>query len=106
MSKTPLDKLTATTVVYKDGKFTVRYHDTDVVVASPKTHEVTLDCGGYRSATTKARMNRAAVEFGLDYSVYQKDKVWYVDTNLNTLPWDDVNCETLLFDERTITFTV
>ena len=39
-----------------------------------------LDTCGWKSATTKTRMNQAANQFGLPYRVYQKDYVWYVES--------------------------
>ncbi len=72
---------TATTVRRlgtKDGdKLIVRYHQTDVVVFSAES--ITLDSGGWRTSTTKNRMNQASNQFGLGYCVFQKGFCWYVD---------------------------
>lgn len=55
----------------------VKYHDTVVVEFSE--HEIVLNSGGFRSATTKGRMNQTANEFlGLDYHVYQEKGRWWV----------------------------
>jgi hypothetical protein len=75
-----------TTVTQVDGVLTVRYHSTDVVVATPTT--VKLNTGGWFSNTTKSRMNQAAAQFGLGYSVYQKRGSWFVDTNGKTVKFD------------------
>lgn len=65
----------------------VVYHGTEVVkVASGK---IILDSGGYRSATTKKRMNEAASEFNLPYNVYQHDFQWYVRTPTDTVRFTD-----------------
>ncbi len=65
------------TSVRGDGKtMVVRFHNTDVVKFSPKT--ITLNTGGWETATTKTRMNQASNQFGLGYTVTQKDFSWYV----------------------------
>ena len=68
-----------TTVSTEDGITRVVYHSTTVVKFDRDT--VTLDSGGFETATTKARMNQAANQFGLEFHVWQKDFVWYVDMN-------------------------
>lgn len=67
-----------------DGILNVVYHATHVVRSFP---------GGWRSLTTKLRMNQAANQFKLGYSVFQKDFEWFVH-------WGG---KVLKFDERTIT---
>ena len=62
----------------KEGVLCVVYHKTTVVEASPDV--VKLDTGGYRTATTKTRMNQAARQFDLGYTVRQKDYDWFVTT--------------------------
>ena len=76
---------TATTVARDaDGVLRVTYHATAVVtVAADGT--VTLNSGGWRTATTKARMNQAANQLGLGFSVYQEKGDWYV----RNLDWDN-----------------
>ncbi len=65
------------TSVRGDGRtMTVRFHNTDVVKFTPKT--ITLNTGGWKTATTKTRMNQASSQFGLGYSVTQKDFSWFV----------------------------
>lgn len=71
----------------------VRYHDTDVVTAHTDGR-ITLRTGGWKTATTKTRMNQAANEFGLEYSVWQKAGQWFVT----------VGAATLAFDADSITF--
>lgn len=67
----------AATSIYPKGKGTgVRYHETEVVAINPKS--VTLRTGGWRTVTTKARMNQASHQFGLGYTVFQKKHEWYV----------------------------
>ncbi len=67
----------ATTVLPDgDGYFTCIYHQTKVVRWN--TDEIVLNSGGYQTATTKTRMNQVAQEYNLNFSVFQKDCVWYV----------------------------
>ena len=77
----------ATSVTHEDGATVVRYHWTDVVIVKGRT--VTLKANGYQTATTKVRMNQAARQFGLNYTVFQKDFGWYVDTPGGTLDFYD-----------------
>lgn len=67
---------TATTISTEDGETRVTYHSTAVVKFTAK--RVTLNSGGWMTATTKTRMNQASRQFGLGYSVFQKMYVWYV----------------------------
>ena len=70
----------ATTVLTNDkGVTEVVYHDTCVVAFDSDT--ITLDTGGFKTPTTKVRMNQASNEYDLEYGVYQKDWVWYVEYN-------------------------
>ena len=39
---------------------------------------VTLNSGGYRTATTKRRINQVATAYGLPFRVYQDRGRWYV----------------------------
>lgn len=78
----------------QDGSIRVTYHATDIVTFWPDL--VTLNTGGYRTVTTKRKMNQAANQFGLGYSVYQKDYNWFV-----CLP----SGENVAFDDRTISFS-
>jgi hypothetical protein len=41
-------------------------------------HSVTLRTGGWRTVTTKRKMNQAARQFGLGYGVHQRKGRWYV----------------------------
>lgn len=67
---------TATSVRSENGATHVRYHQTDVV--SFNAHTITLRTGGWKTATTKSRMNQAAHQFGLKYGVSQRKGQWYV----------------------------
>lgn len=76
MSQTRKVSGVKTSVRVVNGETAVRYHSTDVVSFDCK--KITLRSGGYRTLTTKLRMNQASNQFDLGYSVYQKDGGWYV----------------------------
>jgi hypothetical protein len=75
-----------------DGVIRVKYHNTDVVTVEA-TGTVTLNTGGYFTATTKKRMNQAAEHYGLGFKVKQVDWTWYVELE---------NKELLTFDGNTL----
>ena len=79
----------ATTVATdKDDVTRVTYHSTVVVEHRPDG-TVRLDSGGWPSATTKTRMNQAAMQLGLSFHVRQSKGTWYVDTRHSTLEFTD-----------------
>ena len=87
------------TTVWEDestGETCVTLHATTVFRHNPKTRTVTLNSGGWLTVTTKTRMNQAANQFGLDFSVYQKGKdvstdepSWFVRVGERTLDFTD-----------------
>jgi hypothetical protein len=76
MSKTDTLGRTATAVCTVAGVTHVTYHKTAVV--SYTAERVTLRTGGWRTATTKLRMNQASNQFGLGFTVTQKAGEWFV----------------------------
>lgn len=76
MSQTRKVQGVATDIVRSNGKTKIVYHGTPVVTFDGATIE--LRTGGWRTATTKLRMNQASAEFGLGFSVYQQGYVWYI----------------------------
>jgi len=85
-----------------DGNVTVRYHNTDIVSVHMEAGRkvITLNTGGelgdwhtrsqaVGSVTTKRKMNQAARQFDLPYSVHQKNHVWYLTTKAGVFRWDD-----------------
>lgn len=76
----------ATNVMCTNGRISVRYHNTLVVDVTPR--KITLDTGGWKTVTTKLRMNQASCQFNLGYSVYQKGFAWFVEYQGNTYPFD------------------
>ena len=76
MSQTHTIGRTATKVEHRGLETFVRYHNTDVVQFD--SQYITLNTGGWETATTKLRMNQASNQFNLGFSVYQKDFQWFV----------------------------
>jgi hypothetical protein len=76
-----------TTVSTTYGITSVLFHSTCVVVFSDKF--IRLNSGGWRTNTTKVRMNQASNQFDLGFYVYQKKNIWYVDSKGETLEFSD-----------------
>jgi hypothetical protein len=72
----------------------VTYVSTQIVRVN-RDDTITLNTGGYETVTTKRKMNQAAAQFHLGYSVWQRDHQWYV-----TKP----SGEEARFDGRSVTF--
>jgi len=66
----------ATKIMDIGGRTVVSYHDTHVI--SWNSQDIILNSGGYRTATTKLRMNQASNQFGLGIHVFQEDHEWFV----------------------------
>ena len=54
-----------------DGSFEIKLHGHPIITIHPKY--ITLDSCGYKTVTTKARMNQFT-----SFTVYQKKHNWYV----------------------------
>ncbi len=65
----------------------VTYHGTAVVQWNPIERLVTLDTGGYFTATTKTRMNQASNQFKIGYQVFAKDGKWYAKYRRSIIPF-------------------
>ena len=76
MSQTQICRGVATSIVAKDGVTSVTYHNTVVVEWDAKT--ITLNSGGWKTVTTKTRINQAANEFDLGFNLYQDNGEWFV----------------------------
>lgn len=70
---------TKTKIYESDGYTFVRYITTAVVKFNDD--RIILNSGGWRTMTTKTRMNQAAYVYGLPYSVYQRGGRWFVYLN-------------------------
>ena len=77
------------TAVFKDDyNFTkVIYHSTKVVSFNSDT--IVLNSGGYETKTTKDLINQTAIEYCLDYMIYQKDYYWFVKVGSKVYPFED-----------------
>jgi hypothetical protein len=64
----------------------ITYHNTVVVAFDNK--KIMLNTGGWKTPTTKLRMNQAANQFGLDYRVYQENFQWYADFKGRQIPFN------------------
>ncbi len=77
----------ATTTRTENGATIIKYHKTDVVSFGKKT--ITLDSGGWKTSTTKRRMNEASKDFDLGIHVFQRAKQWYVDNGNEVVDFSD-----------------
>lgn len=67
-----------TRVVKENGLLkSVQLHNTIILVIE-SDGSITLNTGGYKSVTTKARMNQASNEYNLHFTVYQEKNEWFV----------------------------
>jgi hypothetical protein len=85
-----MDKLSTyrTNVMVTGRRLSVVYADTLIVDADDNA--ITLDSNGWQTVTTKRKMNQAANQFGLGYSIWQEKGKWFVRTPQGeTLPYAD-----------------
>ena len=75
-----------TTKAIVNDRLIVTYQNTAVVQVLNNRY-VTLDNGGWYTATSKRRMNQASMEYNLGYSVYQVDYEWYVRIGDEVAPY-------------------
>jgi hypothetical protein len=63
-----------------DGATRYRYHNTDVFVFAPTStgRLYHLDSDGYRTPTTKKRINTYLREYALPFSLFQQSYTWYL----------------------------
>lgn len=50
--------------------------------------EIRLDTGGWKTHTTKRRMNQASTQYDLGYRVYQKAGAWFVHFDGKDIPFN------------------
>lgn len=81
----------ATSVQTRNGETNVVYHNTTVV--SFDADKITLNTGGWKTVTTKTRMNQASNQFDLGYDVRQKDFNWFVDYKGRSIPFNGFTLE-------------
>lgn len=61
---------------YLNGDKTIRLYATDIMQF--KGNKLILSSGGYKTVTTKTRINQFLEDLG--YRVYQKNSEWFIDT--------------------------
>ena len=76
-----------TNIFTNDGHTVVQYCETQIVRFS--ANEIILDSAGWRTATTKTRMNQTSRQYNLGFKVYQKNYSWFVWYNGETLDFED-----------------
>lgn len=62
---------------YVNGSIAVRLHGTDIIRVDTSGN-ITLRTGGYRTVTTKARINEFLDLADTDWKVFQKDHCWHI----------------------------
>lgn len=72
-----LSKQRSTNVITDCGGINVWFHGTLILTFDQE--RIILTSGGYKTATTKRRMNQASEEFDLGFRVYQEGYRWYVN---------------------------
>lgn len=75
-NKIPLKRKTATRVYSDNGKTCVQYHNT--IVIKWDENSITLDSGGWKTKTTKERINQASDTHELGIGVFQRKFEWFV----------------------------
>ena len=88
MAQTQIFRGVETTVIHSDDITLGIYRGT--TVASKKGNSITLQTGGWKSRTTKLRMNQFANTFAQSrFGVYQKKGEWFLHLRSNgqTLPF-------------------
>lgn len=77
IKRNPIGKHRTTIRPTESGAIEVTYHAT-VVARRNADGTVTLNSGGYKTATTKKRINQALDEWGCDFGVGQHKGVWWI----------------------------
>lgn len=66
-----------TTVANSETHLIVTYAETAIVIWSKKANTIKLDTGGWKTVTTKRKMNQTANQYGLGFGVRQERGEWY-----------------------------
>lgn len=75
--------------VTEKGETITRLYDTDIVIVDAKS-KVTLNSGGYRTITTKDRMNAALQTLSAGWRIWQEKGLWFVSGGpKGTVPYYD-----------------
>lgn len=89
-------KLTHNTYAIRHAtNFTIRYHSTDILTFHPDGR-VVFNTGGWRTSTTKQRLNRFGPQ---GVSIYQRDFEWFIAADGQTEEFFDgltLTCPTFI----------
>jgi hypothetical protein len=82
-----VEMLALNTVKYvdKDGSTCWRLHGT--VIAREKNKRLTLHAGGFRTPTTKDRLNNYVLRGRCPFSIYTKNRTWYIESTAGSPRW-------------------
>lgn len=75
-----------TTIASKNGNTCITYVSTVIVEFDREC--IILRTGGWRSVTTKNKMNQAARQFDLPYGVHQTKGEWFVNFKGQVIPFE------------------
>jgi hypothetical protein len=93
MTETPLTEMKSTVAwMDEDDIYKVQFYETVIVEYDPDTKCVKLDTGGYKTKSTKLRMNKFFRETRLPYRVEQSGGDWIVGNTQtgDVFPFDRV----------------
>ena len=80
MAQNSIFRGVARKIISTESYTAYRYHNT-AVVRVDRDGTITLDSGGYRTATTKLAMNQVSNQFGYGFQVIQRKGDWFVVTD-------------------------
>ena len=63
-------------IIYKDGMEAIRFHNIDIL--SVKDGVVTLNSGGWKTNTTKDRINQYLNHFDVPFYIQQRNHQWFI----------------------------
>lgn len=70
-----------------NGGFEVRLHSTCIITVDKVAKTITLNTGGWNTATTRNRLNQVSNEYNLGYKVYQKIGILWVYYKEHRIPF-------------------
>ena len=75
-----LAKYNNTSAIHDGDTWMVRLHNTNIfkMVEHESGRVITLDSGGWKTTTTKKRINEAFESIGLPFVLYQDKGEWYI----------------------------
>ncbi len=86
----PVKKKKATKVYLDENYIIVKLYSTEIVKLNSR--EVILNSGGWSTNTTKNRINQSLTENGINMSVYQDNRQWFIRYNNEDIEFVDGIC--------------